>query len=150
MRRTQILILFVTGLGLFLVQTPDSLAAKKIARKVQPETYSATEPGIVTITTTTAVPVGSAALATDESAPVEETEETELPPVPATAAAPAAAPASTFDPVPSDQASLIAKRLPLIEKIMVKHGRAYDYRAHTVKQLEAILASLDQSEATQP
>lgn len=53
----------------------------------------------------------------------------------------AAAPA--YDPVPASQAEPIIKRLKLVEELIRKYGRAYDYRNHTLKQLEGVLASLE-------
>jgi hypothetical protein len=64
-------------------------------------------------------------------------------------AAPQAGPVSTrwqsarFDPVPQPQRDGIARRLGLVEEILRKHGRAYDYRSLTVRDLETILAELD-------
>jgi hypothetical protein len=49
----------------------------------------------------------------------------------------------SFDPVPQDQAELIARRLQLIDQLIRRHGRAYDYRTLTVRQLESILARLE-------
>lgn len=48
-----------------------------------------------------------------------------------------------FDAVPSDQADSLVRRLKIVEALITRHGRAYDYRIHTVRELEAILASLD-------
>jgi hypothetical protein len=51
--------------------------------------------------------------------------------------------AEAYDPVPSDQTGPITKRLKVIETLILKHGRAYDYRSHTAKELESILKKLD-------
>jgi guanyl-specific ribonuclease Sa len=48
-----------------------------------------------------------------------------------------------FFPVPKDQVQPIGRRLSLVEEIMTRHGRAYDYRAHTVQELQDILAQLE-------
>jgi hypothetical protein len=48
-----------------------------------------------------------------------------------------------FDAVPQSQADGISKRLGLVEEILRKYGRAYDYRTLTIKDLQAILADLD-------
>lgn len=61
---------------------------------------------------------------------------------------PVAAPA--FDPVPSDQIPGLTHRLKLVEALIRRHGRAYDYRVHTVKTLETVLARLEASTAEQP
>ncbi len=53
-----------------------------------------------------------------------------------------------FDPVASDQVESIARRIRLVEAILRKHARAYDYRIHSARELQAILSSLDAS--TQP
>lgn len=51
-----------------------------------------------------------------------------------------------YDPVPSDQKGALSIRLKLVEAIIQKHGRAYDYRIHTVRELEALLQRLDSAE----
>jgi hypothetical protein len=50
---------------------------------------------------------------------------------------------ATFDSVPQAQADGVAKRLKLVEEIVRRYGRAYDYRSLTSKDLELILAELD-------
>lgn len=63
-------------------------------------------------------------------------------------------PQKNFDEVPSDQAEAIVERLSLVEEILIKHNRAYDYRSHTQKELKTILSELnkeldgDESEGT--
>ncbi len=54
-----------------------------------------------------------------------------------------------FDPVPSDQVEALGRRLKLVETLIQRHGRAYDYRMYTIRDLERILASLD-TPATHP
>jgi len=49
----------------------------------------------------------------------------------------------SFDPVPPAQAESIAQRLKLVEILIRKYGRAYDYRMHTLRDLESILMQLD-------
>jgi hypothetical protein len=49
----------------------------------------------------------------------------------------------TFDNVPEDQRSGVAKRLELVADLIKRHGRAYDYRQHTLKDLRAIIGELD-------
>jgi hypothetical protein len=58
-------------------------------------------------------------------------------------AAPAAAAGAAYDPVPSDQVDGMGRRLKLVEELIRRHGRAYDYRVHTVRELESVLAKLD-------
>jgi hypothetical protein len=53
----------------------------------------------------------------------------------------------TYDPVPSEQANAIAKRLQIVEILLRKYGRAYDYRIHTYKDLKKVLAELDRNSA---
>ncbi|MBL7716871.1 MAG: hypothetical protein JNL01_15505 [Bdellovibrionales bacterium] len=65
-------------------------------------------------------------------------------PVPVTATVAAApAPVKTYDEVPDGLADALEKRLDLVEKLIRDHKRAYDYRSHTVKQLEEILEKLE-------
>lgn len=58
------------------------------------------------------------------------------------AAAPLAPVAKTYDRVPQDQIDPVLTRLQLVEEIVRRFGRAYDYRTHTVRELEAILQQL--------
>lgn len=53
----------------------------------------------------------------------------------------------TYDLVPSDQVDPLGKRLQLVEILIRKYSRAYDYRAHTVQELVTILAKLDAASA---
>lgn len=55
----------------------------------------------------------------------------------------------TFDPVPSDHIESIAGRLLIVEEILRKYGRAYDYRSHTTNELQRILTKLDRAAADQ-
>jgi len=48
-----------------------------------------------------------------------------------------------FDAVPAAQREPITRRLRLIEKLLLEHGRAYDYRSVTIAELNAILSHLD-------
>jgi hypothetical protein len=48
-----------------------------------------------------------------------------------------------FDAVPSAQAEPLLRRLRLTEELISKYGRAYDYRALTVTELQTILAQLE-------
>lgn len=68
----------------------------------------------------------------------------------ASVAAPAKLPDSglSYDPVPSDQINALSRRLQLTDALIRRHGRAYDYRTHTVRDLELILAKLDASLAS--
>jgi hypothetical protein len=53
-----------------------------------------------------------------------------------------------YDSVPTDQVKPIARRLQVVSEILSRFGRAYDYRSHTLRELEAILHGLE--EATRP
>ncbi len=54
---------------------------------------------------------------------------------------------AAFDPVPADQLESIARRAQLAERLVREHARAYDYRAHTLAELESIVARLDLEKA---
>lgn len=74
---------------------------------------------------------------------------TQSAPLPIKTDAPALAPASArYDAVPSSQTEPLIRRLHLVEQLISKHGRAYDYRTATVTQLQEILGNLD-SQASQ-
>lgn len=60
---------------------------------------------------------------------------------PKSSLSPAASPAA-FDPVPSDQIDSVASRLQLVEQILRKFGRAYDYRTVTASDLMRIYRDL--------
>src|SRR5690606_12036708 len=48
-----------------------------------------------------------------------------------------------FDTVPADQALAIARRLDTAKELILRHGRAYDYRIHPNRVLERYLERLD-------
>ena len=48
-----------------------------------------------------------------------------------------------YDQVPASQVEPLVRRLQIVESLVTKYGRAYDYRALTVTQLEALLGQLD-------
>jgi hypothetical protein len=52
-------------------------------------------------------------------------------------------PKNPFDNVPENQRAGIAKRLELVADLIKRHGRAYDYRQHTLKELRSIISELD-------
>jgi hypothetical protein len=58
---------------------------------------------------------------------------------------------SKFDAVPADQINPLLRRMKIVQELVQKYGRAYDYRVHTVAELEGILAQLKQKrgEATE-
>ena len=51
--------------------------------------------------------------------------------------------ATKFDPVPPTRVDSILKRVKLVETILKKYGRAYDYRTVSSQDLEKILAQLE-------
>jgi hypothetical protein len=72
---------------------------------------------------------------------------TPAPPLPIKTAMPPAAPTTAkvnYDAVPIEQTDAFLKRLQLVSELIQKFGRAYDYRVHTVKELETILSDLKQ------
>ncbi len=48
----------------------------------------------------------------------------------------------TYDPVPKEQVDSISDRLELTRKILLKTGRAYDYKTVTLRELQAISQAL--------
>jgi hypothetical protein len=48
-----------------------------------------------------------------------------------------------YDPVPAAEVSSIRQRVHLVDLLLRKYGRAYDYRTHPVRELKAVLADLD-------
>lgn len=48
-----------------------------------------------------------------------------------------------FDSVPQSQIESVAARLKIIEQILRKHKRAYDYRSNTSAELQAVQIYLD-------
>lgn len=48
-----------------------------------------------------------------------------------------------FDRVPEGQRDFLLQRITLTEKILTRFGRAYDYRALTVSQLQSVLDGLE-------
>ncbi|MGZ3689387.1 MAG: hypothetical protein ACXWP5_02850 [Bdellovibrionota bacterium] len=59
-------------------------------------------------------------------------------------------PLPKFDPVPTAQVAPIASRLKIVDAILRKYGRAYDYRTHTFRELQEILEHLDMAAAAPP
>jgi hypothetical protein len=51
--------------------------------------------------------------------------------------------ASSFDVIPVSQTEPFIRRLKLAEALVTRYGRAYDYRAMTVPELQSILNKLD-------
>lgn len=55
-----------------------------------------------------------------------------------------------YDAVPAGLASALERRLELTRALIEDHGRAYDYRVHTIKELETIQVKLDAARAAAP
>jgi hypothetical protein len=53
--------------------------------------------------------------------------------------------AAAFDSVPASQSDAILQRLKIVENLVRKHSRAYDYRTLTLKELQQIESSLNSS-----
>ena len=47
-----------------------------------------------------------------------------------------------YDVVPPDQVEVLIKRLKVVEALILKHGRAYDYKTLTLKELNNIQKEL--------
>lgn len=127
MKKTAFLLLSASIIGLAGLPEPvwaQSQLKRKPAKKIgttgknpAPEAYSATEDSFQ----------ASVNLAT-QSAPLK--------------AAPTKA-ANKYDVVAEDHRDSIVGRLELIQSLIVRHGRAYDYRTTTTAQLEKTLKELD-------
>ncbi len=108
--------------------------AKPHSKKPAKEVYSATDsnemqPGL-------AMPVDAQPTPVQTQAPVQ------------TMAAPPARVAKitravSFDAVPASQSDAILQRIKIVENLVRKYGRAYDYRAHTLKELQLIQSTLE-------
>jgi hypothetical protein len=168
--RFRSLVLIASTLGLAhgnAVASPLGLKPKvpakaKSAAKISPETYAATEasggaapdtlddessdfPKPRQVAGKVAEASEAESLQAPESAPVPESAPAAAPePTPAPALK-SAAPADrgAYDPVPSNQRASIAKRLKIVERLILEHGRAYDYRIHTLAELELLLRKLE-------
>ena len=116
------------------MSTPSSWARTSKKIKQPQETYPAFEPDT-------------------DSAPPHSAVAAESPQPPAASEAakkkPAVAAKGGYELVPSTQAEPIIHRLKIVEELIRKFGRAYDYRVHTVKELQSILSQLEASRNAQ-
>jgi hypothetical protein len=126
-----------------LILLADLAAAAPSPKGHKLEQYPAIDPAVV-LEATPAVQHPKLA------APKVATPTVSQPPVVAQLAQAPQAPTKKFDAVPSQHVESIALRLQLVEQILRKHGRAYDYRVHSTRELRGILKALDQSAAPQP
>jgi hypothetical protein len=151
---------------LILAATAASLAtapqaAKARSKKARHEVYAATDPsdmpgqvGDMTPAPTDTVPPNSAIVKTQPlqaAPPVPKLKAASVvtPPHPEATPAPRATQEAKFDAVPANQVEPIEERLKIVEEMIQKYGRAYDYRVHTLKELQEIQKSLG-SEAAAP
>jgi hypothetical protein len=130
-----------------------NLPAEAKSHPKAPEVYSAVESNAGPAAQATAqasvhasVRAPKATLARVEVAaparPVAQAAGIAAPTAPLTPAAPA------FDAVPAAQTDALSMRLVLVDALIRRHGRAYDYRALTVKKLQELLAQLDHANPT--
>ena len=134
-------------LGLMLASSGSLSAFAAIAGGTSPQDiYSATEPDTLEAPSPAKAP---AARQPRQAAGVARTAPPAAPSQLTATAQPAQATshlpdsALSYDLVPSDQLDPLAKRLQLVELLIRRHARAYDYRTHTVRELGMILAKLD-------
>ncbi|MEK6706428.1 MAG: hypothetical protein AABZ06_11640 [Bdellovibrionota bacterium] len=50
-----------------------------------------------------------------------------------------------YDVVPQDQVEVLIKRIKVVEALILRHGRAYDYKTLTLKELNDIQKELSES-----
>jgi hypothetical protein len=142
--RRDLIRVFVLGVALpaLLLGNTSAWASKKKAL----ETYSAEDPDPMEAS------ASAITLAPGEAPGIAAPQERPLPPsagsvkiqaAPQGPAVSARWQTAKYDRVPTTQTDGISYRLRLVEEILRKHGRAYDYRSLTVKDLELILAELD-------
>jgi len=127
-------------------------AAPRIKKIVNKEVYAATDrnempvdeqPGFAVPAESD--PAAAPALALKQTrAPVRAAK----PKVPAPAAQPKVV-SSAFDSVPASQSEAILQRLKIVENLVRNYGRAYDYRTHTLKELQLIQSTLESTAAAQ-
>ena len=117
--------------AIFSTSAHANIPKKNISKSSSPntsETYAATEedPHSPTVI--------------DTSEPGEANPHEEISAAPAMMPVPSA---TNFDPVPPTRVDSILKRVKLVETLLKKYGRAYDYRTVTTQDLEKILAQLE-------
>lgn len=133
-------LLLLISLGTFFVAEAGSSNPSKPL-----ETYSATEEGsepvngsFISQTIPTTVKLSSGRLARPSSSNKFEKKVTKR------ASKESKTSEIGYDLVPTNQTDPLIQRLKLVEQLILKYNRAYDYRVHTIKDLESILAKLDQ------
>jgi hypothetical protein len=131
-----------------LVLAPSGAFAAKHSKKTAPETYTAADPDPME---------ASASAVTSQQAGTAPPEDRPAPPSAGSVHAqvtttppPSASRWQTapFDKVPPPQTDGISRRLHLVDEILRRYGRAYDYRTLTVKDLEMIQSELDAKYST--
>jgi hypothetical protein len=93
---------------------------------------------------------GLPAAASEVSHPAPPVSELSVPRPPSTTASVLPRPEAVmewgkFESVPEDQKQAFGKRLALMNEIIQKYGRAYDYRTHTIAELQKLLQILETS-----
>jgi hypothetical protein len=148
---------------------PGMAQAKSPSKKKAPEVYAATDVNEIQAGTAAALPVeddtapllSSQNVQVQEAAPQKKTaapkQKQKTPRAVASAASAKAnkpvavtAKAVAFDVVPADQSNAILERLKIVEELIRKYGRAYDYRTHTLKELQLIQGTLESTSAARP
>ena len=147
---TLLTLLAIAGI-VSLIPAPASAAKQKKT----PEVYSATEDGSLPL----AQALGGNEESSDNQGAVVEAVSPPPPPprahvtittsngsavapLPPQVAPPTLAEAP-YDSVPDDQVNPVLVRIQLVEEIVRKYSRAYDDRAHTVRDLQMLLKQLD-------
>jgi hypothetical protein len=133
-----------TSLIPFLFSVTTIAGTKSGSLPSNKKTYSAFESGAENLPADFNILSGEPAPA--KAAPVTVNQESKQKTVPSKKPKPSFA----YDPVPDQQAVKIAKRLAVVDQLIRRHRRAYDYRTHTVTELEGILTELDRSKLPVP
>lgn len=148
--RAWIVILGIAQAWMGLIVAQSALAKPRKVSKTPPklEVYSATEADGAAVPAQ--FPPAAQAPAPIAKAPVRKQRQAPG----KVSSAPAQETAAKKEPayflVGPEQATAIARRLNLVERLLREYGRVYDYRAHTVRELEGILSELDEASASVP
>ena len=140
------------ALEVYTAEDPDASPADEDALLNGPDEAPNSDAGNAWAETAGSIPVHSENEGTQEPVPpappvpaAEAATPVAQAPLPATPSATHKAPAGwgMFDNVPDTNRKIIAERLKWAAILIQKHGRAYDYRVHTVRQLKQILKVLE-------
>jgi hypothetical protein len=147
---------FVVAVGVLAFATPVTFAKTK-AKAKKPETYPATEeapseevlssaPGYAGIAAPNSIPEHTAtgvALAPSRKTSKKAIREAAYTAATQSQSRPQPQLQNGFDVVPPSQTEPLIRRLHLAEQLVMRYGRAYDYRSMTVVELQTILNQLD-------